>query len=59
MACAMHCSKSRECLMSVENLMKIAQREIAVQRRGWLYLAAFAIAVFVVLGALLTMLRLI
>jgi len=45
--------------MSVENLMKIAQREIAVQRRGWLYLAAFAIAVFVVLGALLTMLRLI
>jgi len=51
-------SESRGAFMTVENLLKIAEREVAVQRRQLLYLAAFAIAVFVVLAAVLTILRL-
>ena len=57
-ACAMQRSESRGAFMTVENLLKIAEREVAVQRRQLLYLAAFAIAVFVVLAAVLTILRL-
>lgn len=40
--------------MSVENLQRIVDREIAVQRRSRFYLAGFGLAVVIVLAGLVT-----
>lgn len=40
--------------MSVENLQRIIDRELAVQQRSRFYLAGFAVAVVIVLAALVT-----
>ena len=41
--------------MSIENLEKMVQREIDVQRRGRFYLAGFGLAVMIILAAMIIM----